>query len=310
MHQHSVHEVGALAKRLRLAVILTGLVLLGEVVGGVLANSLALLSDAGHVFADVAALSLSWYGVKQLAKPADARMTCGYHRTGVLIAVINAVTLIIVSVVIFYQAALRLREPQEVAGMLMLGVAVVGFLANFIIVLYLYRPQRRSINVRSAFLHALGDALASVGVIAAGIIIYFTAWFWVDPIISIFIGLIIAVAAWRIIREGMDIFLEASPRHLNVEKLAAAMCRVAGVKGVHDVHLWTISPQMHAFSCHVVVDDVPVSESKEVLDRVNWLLAEKFDIEHSTIQVETESCQPEAYLYCLLSPQEKERTGD
>ena len=181
-----------------------------------MSNSLALLSDAGHVAADIVALSLSWYGVKQAERSSNSRMTFGYHRIGVVVAIVNAVTIFLIAAVILYEAYRRFQSPPEVKSGLMLGVAVVGLMANILVTYWLRKEQKSNINVRSAFWHAMGDALASVGVIAGSIIIMITGQRLVDPIVSVLISLIILFAAWSIFREGMRVILEAIPKDVNV----------------------------------------------------------------------------------------------
>ena len=301
MHLFHSNQRTPLASSLRLALILTALILVAELLGGYFANSLALLSDAGHVFTDALALVLSWFGVSQAARPATARMTYGYHRTGILIAAINALTLIAISAAIFYEAYRRLQHPEPVAGLLMFGVALVGLVVNLAVVLMLRRHQGTSLNVRSAFLHAASDALGSVGVIVGGIVIYFTGLFWVDPAISILIGIIILFYCWRIIREAVAIFMEAAPAHLNVEDMAKALGQLPGVRGVHDLHVWSIASGIHSLSCHLVVEDLPVSQGSALQEQVKEMLARRFGIGHTTIQLECQPCCDPAALYCSLN---------
>ncbi|MBI4302708.1 MAG: cation transporter [Chloroflexi bacterium] len=297
-----------LGNKLRFALILTAAILLAELVGGFLANSLALLSDAGHVFTDVLALTLSWFGVRQADRAANHRMTYGYHRVGILIALINAVSLVFIASIILYEAYGRFREPEPVRSGLMFVVASVGFLANLVVVLQLKKDERRNLNVHSAFLHVAGDALASVGVILGGIIIFFTSWYVVDPLISLFIALLIAFGSWRIIKEGVNIVLEATPGHLDMKEMVEAMSLVPGVRNVHDLHVWSITPQLHALSCHLVIDDLYVSEGGGILQSVNQLLNQCYSIEHSTLQLECVECDPND-LYCTLCPEGREELG-
>jgi cobalt-zinc-cadmium efflux system protein len=292
----SLNEAG---QRLRWAVLLTSLILAAEVVGGIFANSLALLSDAGHLFTDLVALGLTLVAVRQVQRPSNRRMTFGYHRVGILVALFNAVTLIGITGAIFLGAALRFRDPPEVEGGLTLAVAVVGLAANGFVMGLLWRRQRANLTVHSAFLHVIGDALGSLAVIASGAIILATGWFWFDPAISVLIGLIIAFGAWRILREGLSVLVEAAPAGLNVAELAAALTLVPGVSDVHDLHVWSIAPGIRALSCHVKMDDRPISEGDRILWRVNELLAARFAISHSTIQMETTGCAPNAFGCCL-----------
>ncbi len=293
--------------KLAFAVILTGTILVTELVGGYVANSLALLSDAGHVFTDALALLLSLFALRQAEKPANGKMTFGFHRTGIFAAFINAVSLVGIAAVILYEAYDRLREPEPVRSVLMFSVAVIGLVVNLIIILILRREQQENLNIHSAFLHVAGDVLASVGVIVGGTIIYFSGWFWVDPAVSVVIALIIAFGAWRVIKEAVNILLEGSPAHVNVDDVVKAMMGVPGVKDVHDLHVWSITPQMHALSCHVLIDDLSISQGANIIGKLNELLSRKFDIGHSTMQLECVGCEPNS-LFCSLTPHlEEER---
>jgi len=304
-HQHGGMRLRA-GEKLRISFLLTSVILVGEVVGGLLANSLALLSDAGHVFTDLVALSLSWYAIKQEEKTAGGRMTFGYHRVGVAVAFINASLIVLMAGAIVYEAYRRLLSPEKVQGGLMLGVALVGLAANLFVAYWLRKEASSSINIRSVFWHAWGDALASVGVIIGGIIILATGRYAVDAVVSLMVAVIIAVAAWRIFREATEIFLEAAPTHMDLPDMAAGILGVEGVRNVHDLHAWTVSPRMHALSCHILVGDVLLSQAETIRHNVEDLLAERFDIEHSTIQVECEECADHpAEVYCT-TPLERE----
>ena len=279
---------------------LSGFILVAEVAGGFLSNSLALLSDAGHVFVDIIALSLSWYGVRQAERPASARMTFGYHRVGVIIAIVNTISIFVIAAVIFYEAYRRLQQPPEVNSLLMLSVAVVGLIVNLFVAFWLRHEQQGNINVRSAFWHAFGDALASIGVIIGGVIILLSGWFVVDPIISVLIGLIIAVAAWSILKEGLSVLLEATPQQVNITEMVSVLSQIAGVKGVHDIHAWSISPEVHAMSGHVLIDDMSISQAAGIRQKIEDMLRQKFNIAHTALQMECQNCGCDD-LFCKLS---------
>jgi cobalt-zinc-cadmium efflux system protein len=295
------HPQSGIDHKLKIAILVTALVLAVELIGGYLANSLALLSDAGHVFTDVLALLLSWFGVRQAQRPASHRMTYGYHRIGILVALINAISLVAIAGIIFYEAYQRFLAPEQVTGSLMLGVAMGGLIANLAIIFVLHSEEHRNLNVRSAFLHVAGDALASVGVIIGGLVILFTGVFWIDPLLSVLIGLIIGYGSWGVIREGVSIFLEASPEHVDVEEMVSVMRDVPGVEDIHDLHVWTIAPGIHSLSAHVTIDDVRLSESTAILNQLNNILCARFDIGHTAIQFECAGCTPHG-LYCRLAP--------
>ena len=300
MTEKGHHHAISTGSKLKYGIALTGVILVVEVVGALLSNSLALLSDAGHVFTDLLALSLSWYGVRQAERPPSHRMTFGYHRIGVIVAIVNAVSILAIAVAILYEAYRRLQDPPEVDSVLMLSAAVVGLAVNAFVVYWLRHDQQTNINVRSAFWHALGDALASVGVIIGGVIILATGWFWADPIISVLIGLIITVAAWRILREGMRVLLEATPRHVDVMQMADALRSINGVKDIHDLHVWSISPELHAMSCHVLIDDVATSRAAVIREGIEDVLRQQFNIGHTTLQMECHQCDAND-VFCSLT---------
>jgi cobalt-zinc-cadmium efflux system protein len=284
------HQALPVASKLKFGIVLTSFILVVEVAGGLLSNSLALLADAGHIFTDIIALSLSWYGVKQAERPANHGMTFGYHRVGVIVAMVNAISIFVVAVVIFYEASQRFGQPPEVKGLLMLSVAMVGLGVNLFVAFWLRKEQRVNLNVRSAFWHAMGDALASIGVIIGGIIILLTGWFMVDPIISVFVGLIIILAAWRIFKEGLRVLLEAAPLEIDVKKLIDTIGHVPGVRGVHDIHVWSISPHLYSMSCHVLINDLPTSEAAAIRQKIEDVLKQQYGIEHTTLQMECGQC--------------------
>ncbi|GAC1565594.1 MAG: cation diffusion facilitator family transporter [Ktedonobacteraceae bacterium] len=281
---------------LRLAFFLTMLILVTELVGGFIANSLALLSDAGHVVTDIFALGLAWFAVAQAERPANARKTFGYHRVGILAALANAVTLILIAVVILVEAVQRFQHPEAVQPFIMFVSASFGILINLFIGFGL-RKESGSLNVRAATLHVFSDIGASAGVIVAGIIILLTGWTIVDPLLSVGIAALIAFGAWRILRETTDILLESVPRELSIPDLVGDMRKVEGVQDVHDLHVWCITSDMYALSCHAMIDDVTQSKSSTILQSMNKMLSEKYHIGHATIQFE---CNPHQEQYCSV----------
>jgi cobalt-zinc-cadmium efflux system protein len=298
---HAHHHPLPVGSKLKFGILLTGFILAVELVGGFLSNSLALLSDAGHVFADIIALTLSWYGVGQAERPASRHMTFGYHRVGVIVALVNAISIFAIAGVIFFEAYRRWQQPPEVNSPLMLTAALVGLGVNIFIAFWLRKEQRSNLNVRSAFWHVLGDALASIGVIIGAVIIMLTGLFLVDPLVSVLIGLIIALSAWRIMKEGFKVLLEATPRQVDVTRMVDALRKIRGVKNVHDVHVWSISPELHAMSCHVLIDDQMMSQAAQIRQEVEEVLRGQFDIEHSTLQMECQQCNVND-LFCSLTP--------
>ncbi len=310
MTDHIHSRALPVASKLRVGIVLTGVILVAEVAGGLLSNSLALLSDAGHVFVDVIALSLSWYGVRQAERPSSVRMTFGYHRVGVIIAMINVISIFAIAVVVFYEAYRRLQQPPEVNSLLMLSVAVVGLSVNLFVAFWLRREQQGNINVRSAFWHAFGDALASIGVIIGGTIMLLSGWFWVDPIISVLIGFIIALAAWRILKEGLRVLLEATPQQVDIKEMLNTLNQITGVKDVHDVHVWSISPEVHAMSCHVLIDDLSTSQATGIRQKIEDVLRQQFHIGHTALQMECQQCDSNDILCRLTLESETEETKE
>ncbi|MFC2007850.1 cation diffusion facilitator family transporter [Chloroflexota bacterium] len=300
MAEHSHHHPLPVGSKLKYGILLSSIILVAELVGGFMSNSLALLADAGHVFADIIALSLSWYGVKQAERPPTSRMTFGFHRVGVIVALVNAISIFAIAGFIFYEAYRRWQQPPEVNSLMMIIVAVVGLGVNIFVASWLRKEQKNNLNIRSAFWHALGDALASVGVIIGGIIILLTGWFLADPIISIVIGGIIALAAWSILKEGFRVLLEATPHQVDVDKMVKALNQLTGVKGVHDLHVWSISPEIHAMSCHVLIDDLPTSQAATIRQKVEETLQQQFHIEHSVLQMECQDCGDND-IFCKLT---------
>jgi cobalt-zinc-cadmium efflux system protein len=291
-HSHSHHSsANANQRRLLIALAITSLMALVELVGGLLSNSLALLGDAGHMFTDTVALGLSVVALSLAKRPASQTRTYGFHRAEVLAALANGTILVLICGFLFYETYQRFVDPPEVRGGLMLVVAAIGFVANLAGILILRSASRDNLNVKGAFLHMWGDTISSVGVIAAGVIILATGWTMVDPIISIFIGLLILRGAISLVLESNSILLEAVPKHLDVTQIASALKEIEGVRNVHDMHLWTITSGMYALSCHLLIEDRMVSASSRIVEEVNQALSQKFGIGHSTLQLECEECE-------------------
>ncbi len=290
MHPHGHNHQPTTGSVLRWSLAATIVFVAIEAFAGFRAHSLALLSDAGHNFTDALALLLAWFGFYLQSKPANEVKTYGYHRAGVLAAFINAVTLLALSAVIFYQSVLRLEHPETVAEDIMLGVAALGLVLNAGIMWALRRAKRHDINIRSAFVHMLGDALGSVGIIAGAIAIQYTGWVRIDPLLSILIGALIVWTAWDIVRESLNILLEGLPRGIRLRDVTHSMKAIEGVLDVHDLHIWSLGSNTHALSCHVLIEDIPPSESDVVLRHLNRMLEDHFHISHTTVQFEHVSC--------------------
>jgi cobalt-zinc-cadmium efflux system protein len=257
---------------------------------GLRAHSLALLSEAGHNLSDVLALLLSLVAVYLESRPASATKTYGWRRAGVLAALINAASLIIVSFFIFYEAFQRLQKPQPVNAGTMIWVAAAGVVMNGAIALLLYRSSR-DVNIRSAFLHQFGDAISTAVVIIGGSAILATGKVWIDSALSFGIGALILWSAFGIVRETLNILLEGTPRGMKLEQVEAAIRQIEGVNDVHDLHVWSIGSEMHALSCHIAIADIPLSMSERILRDVKERLHAGFHIEHTTIQFEHAACE-------------------
>src|SRR5216684_981720 len=274
---------------LKLALGLTCVVLAVELAGGLISHSLALLSDAGHVLTDVFALGLAWFAVAQANRPADARRSYGYHRVSILAALVNSVTLIVIVIAIAYEAVRRLANPEPVQG----GVGCVAALAGIAInafVAFGLRGQSHSLNVRAAMLHVIGDIGASVGVVIAGVVILLTGWLYIDPLLSLGIAVLIAFGAWSIVRETVNLLMEGTPAEID---LAAVTKEIAGtelVSGMHDLHVWALSSEEMALSCHIVIEDCELADAEHLVRDLENRLCGHFAIGHTTIQVE--SCHP------------------
>jgi cobalt-zinc-cadmium efflux system protein len=275
-------------------------ILIMEVVGGLLANSLALLSDAGHVFTDIIALGLSWYGVRQATRRSNSRMTFGYHRIGVMVAIVNSLSIFAIAAAILYEAYNRFQSAPEVNSLLMMAVAAVGLAANIVVAFWLRSEQKGNINIRSAFWHAFGDALASIGVIVGGVVILTTGLFWVDPLVSVVISLIILFSAWNILREGARVLLEATPKDINVMEMIHTLKQIQGVRDVHDVHVWSITPDLRAMNGHILIDDVATSKASEIREMIETVMREKYRVGHTTLQMECSNCNA-ADTFCNLN---------
>jgi cobalt-zinc-cadmium efflux system protein len=227
-------------------------------------------------------------------------MTFGYHRIGVVVAIVNAATIFLIAAIILYEAYNRFQQPPEVESTLMTIVAVIGLAVNVFVTLWLRRERKSNINVRSAFLHTMGDALASVGVIVGGIIIWLTGKMWVDPLVSVLISLIIIYSAWSILREGLRVILESTPKDVNVIEMIGILKQIPGVQDVHDVHVWSITPELRAMNGHVLIEDISTSGAEDIRAKIEKVVKERYRIGHTTFQMECQKCQS-SEAFCNLN---------
>jgi cobalt-zinc-cadmium efflux system protein len=280
-------EDGSDSGRLVWALAITAAYFLAEVVGGVLTNSLALLSDAGHMFSDIAALVLTVCAFQIARRPATSKRTYGYHRLEILAALINGLILWLVVGVIFTEAYRRLTDPPEVRSIGMLVIAVGGLVVNLMVGRILYACDRHNLNVRGALLHVAGDALGSIGAILAALIMLFTGWYFADAVIGIVIGVLILYTSWELVRDSVDILMQSVPRGIDAGEVQLVMEEVTGVIKVHDLHVWSVTSGVFTLTAHAVVH--PNGSAQSILDEIEERLKSRFAIEHTTIQLETES---------------------
>jgi cobalt-zinc-cadmium efflux system protein len=279
------HSHGSNRRRLTAVLALTFLYMLAEAIGGFLTNSLALLSDAGHMLADVASLALALLALWFAARPATTKKTYGYYRMEILAALANGAALVVISLLISYEAFQRMKSPESVKGFEVTVIAIGGLAVNAVSAFVLHSASRENLNMRGAFLHVMGDALGSVGAIVAGILIWRWGWALADPLISVAMCVLIIYSSWQLIRESVNILLEGTPSHINIRAVVETMHTVAGVTDVHDLHVWTISSGKEALSAHVTIE--PGVAHKTVLEGLQVQLRSGFNIGHVTIQIES-----------------------
>jgi cobalt-zinc-cadmium efflux system protein len=296
---------GKMQRVLQLSMALTAAYVAATFYFGLRAHSLALISEAGHNVSDLLAIALSFVAVHFQARPATDQKTFGYQRAGVLAAFVNAVTLVVLSAWIAIEAVHRIAAPVEVQPRLMMYVAAAGVLMNGTVATLLWRFSR-DVNIRSVFLHMLGDTLSTAAVIAGGAAILFTRLTWIDPILSILIAGMILWSSVGIIRETLNILLEGTPRSLQLGEVRKAMAAVEGVLDVHDLHVWSLGSQSHALASHITIAEMPMSECSSILDGINCALRERFHITHTTIQFETTGCET---THGCSAPPELEAVG-
>ena len=283
----SHHKVPDNKKGLRIAIGITALILLLEFFGGLATNSLALLSDAGHMLSDVSSLVFSLLAMWLAAKPPTADKHYGYSRVEILAALLNGVTLFVIAGLILYEAYHRFLAPEPVSSLQMMVIAVIGLLANLLSAWALLHQGdvQSNINMRSAYLHVLGDALGSVGAIAAGLLMYFGNWYLADPLISVFVALLILKGAWGVVRQAVHILMEGTPPTINARQVQAQLEQIDGVLNVHDLRIWTITSGIHSLSCHLLVDER--ADSQAVLQLASSHIRGDLGVRYATVQIET-----------------------
>jgi cobalt-zinc-cadmium efflux system protein len=295
-HAHAPSNVSGTA--MAAAVTLTlGFVAI-EAAMGWFAHSLALLSDAGHNLADAAALGLSWYALSIANKPSHAGMTFGYHRVGVFAALVNAITLVAIAALIAWEAIGRIRHPQPAEGGLMIAVAAAAIVINLAVGLWLHKGAKDDLNIRSAYIHMMGDALSAFGVVIAGVLVLTIGFSLADPIVSLLIALLILYSSYGVLRDSATVLLEGTPVGINMPAVIAAIKSVTGVLDVHDLHVWMVGPGVVACSCHILVAEQSIREGQQVLRAVVHDISHRFKITHTTVQVEVEGSDAND-MYCM-----------
>lgn len=277
-------------KNLKLAVILTTIIFFMEFIGGIISNSLALFSDSMHVLMDVFALFLAYGAIKISARPSNRNVTFGYHRFEIFAALINGLTIFGIAGFIFYEAYQRILSPPDVKGIEVMIIATIGFIVNIWVATKLHGHS--DLNIKGAYLHVLGDALASIAVMAGAVVIIFTGYHVIDPILSVLIGGFLLFSATRLVLGSVRILLEFAPKHVNADILKKAIMEIEGIKGVHDIHIWSICSNIHAMSAHVLVDRIHVQQTEGLIIKISRMLKQKFQIMHTTLQFECAECQP------------------
>ncbi len=298
-HSHLRDAAQQSTKRLSISLFITLAFVFIEATAGIFSNSLALLTDAVHNLTDVIALGLSWFAIRITTRPANERKTYGYHRVGILVALVNSTTLVLISLGIFYEAYHRFINPPEVQSSVLIGVGLIAVVVNIVTAMLVHQGSDSDLNLRSAFVHLMGDVLSTIGAVIAGVIIYFTKTDWLDPLVSVLIGFLILYNAWGILRDAIDILLEAKPRDIDSTKLIEDVLQIEGVLGVHDLHIWSLTQNLRTMSAHILTNDLPISEGAGVQRQINELVYHNYNISHATLQLECVDCSPDS-LYCNM----------
>lgn len=298
-HSHFGSLTSQTTTRMLVSLVLTAIFVVVEIAAGLWGNSLALLTDAAHNFTDVISLGLSWYALKVAAKPSNAGKTFGYHRVGILTALVNSTTLVLIACGIFYEAYQRFVTPSEVNSSILIGVGFIAFLINASTAWLVHKGSEHDLNLRSAFLHLMGDVLSTLGAVIAGVIIYFTGWNWLDPLVSVLIAFVIIYSAAGVLRQSIHILLEGTPENIDMPKLIKDIRTLKGIRDVHDLHVWSVAENLRMLSAHIVIDDLLISQAAIIQNDVNELLSHHYDIQHVNLQLECGQCSS-ANLFCEI----------
>lgn len=298
MHRHNhTHAENVRGKKLLWVTLLNFSISLVQVAGGIISNSLSLISDAIHNLGDTSAIFIAFLAGKHADKKPDARKTFGYKRTEILVALFNAVVLIAICIFLFVEAYERFRNPQAIKGGIMLSVAVFGLIANLISVLVLQKEKSHNLNIRAAYLHLLGDTLSSVAVIAGGIAILVWQIYWLDPLVTVAVGVYIIYHTWDVVRQTVDILMQATPRHIDIQEIKQSLEALPQVENIHHLHIWQMDDEHIHLEAHLnISQDLSLSKAQTVRHDVETLLKDKFGISHITLQIEYKGCKDNDYL--------------
>lgn len=292
------HYANHSQRNLLIATVLNFLIAAVEIIGGLVSNSLALLSDAVHNLSDAFAVLIAYLAGKIGNKQPDLRMTFGFKRAEILAALLNAIILIVVTVYLFYEAYRRFQEPAPVKGTIMLVVGVIGLAANLVAVFLLRRDSARNINIRAAYIHLLGDSLSSLAVILGSILIFLFGIYWIDPLVTVLIGIYILKHTWGILREAVDILMQSSPRKLNLNEICDELEQIPEVSNIHHVHIWNLTDRQIHFEGHAELKgNLTVSQTGSILKKMEQVLLEKFGITHTTVQFEYNLCEDKTVIH-------------
>ena len=291
-HHHHTHTQNVRRKKLLWVTLLNFSISLVQVAGGIISNSLSLISDAIHNLGDTSAIFIAFLAGKHAAKKPDAQKTFGYKRAEILAALFNGVVLIAICIFLFVEAYKRFVDPQPIKGGIMLTVAVFGLLANLISVLVLQKDKSHNLNIRAAYLHLLGDTLSSVAVIAGGIAILFWQVYWLDPLVTVAVGVYIIYHTWGVVRQTVDILMQATPRHIDLQKIQQSVETLPQVENIHHLHVWQMDDEQIHLEAHLNIShNMPLSDAQAVRHKVETLLKNKFGIRHITLQIEYKGCE-------------------
>ncbi len=298
MGHHHHHKHSEQGRKLLITVLLNLVITLVEFVGGIFSNSLALISDAFHNLSDTVAILIAYITERVSRRASDKQHTFGYKRIQILAALFNAVTLIAISVYLIFEAWDRYQNPQPIKSLLMLSVALIGLLANLLSVLLLKSYRKENLNIKAAYLHLIGDTLSSVAVIIGGVLIYFYEWYWIDPLITVLISLYIIKETYVVLYDTYKILMQQTPSGINVNEIVAGITEYKEIKGVHHIHIWNLTDTEVHFEAHIdLFKDLKVSESQKVVDKIQVLLKERFNIDHVTLQLEYDRCDDKELIH-------------